>query len=163
MIGEFIHPAPEYPTSHSGGACPGMLLSGSRNPERTGCRITSGMTKFLWIFAALFRRSYGCQMADGRVYDVNGRNPKNAETGPTGNRRLCLSLFWAKGKDARRTSEVWIARPLAGGYFTFTSSAFGLAFSVFGRATFRTPSLKEASIFDSSILSGRIKLRMKLP
>ena len=52
-MGDFIHPATKYPKSHSGGACPGMLLSGSRDPENTGCRITSGMTKFLNSIASL--------------------------------------------------------------------------------------------------------------
>ena len=48
-------------------------------------------------------------------------------------------------------------------YATFTSMAFGFAFSDFGRWRFNTPSLNSALTFSSSITSGSEKVRTKLP
>ena len=48
-------------------------------------------------------------------------------------------------------------------YVTWTSMAFGFAFSDFGRWRFSTPSLNSAFTLSSSITSGREKVRTKLP
>src|ERR1043165_7446055 len=45
----------------------------------------------------------------------------------------------------------------------FTSTALGLAFSLFGRCTFSTPSLNSAFTFAPSAPSRRVKLRRKFP
>ncbi len=57
------------------------------------------------------------------------------------------------------------ARPqyTSGVYSTSISTDFGLAFSDLGSWSWSIPSLKEALIFSSSILSGRMKLREKQP
>ena len=46
---------------------------------------------------------------------------------------------------------------------TFTSIAFGFAFSDLGRCTFKTPSLYSALTLLPSASSGKVKLRIKLP
>ena len=48
-------------------------------------------------------------------------------------------------------------------YLIFTSIALGFDSFVFGMVSCRIPSLKEASTFVSSTLSGKVKLRVKLP
>jgi hypothetical protein len=50
-----------------------------------------------------------------------------------------------------------------GSYATFTSIAFGLAFSDFGRRICSSPSLNSAETLASSTTSGRAKLRTNDP
>ena len=38
------------------------------------------MTKFLWIFAAIFQRFI--RMSDGKAHDANGRDPKKCRNRP---------------------------------------------------------------------------------
>src|SRR5437867_3513998 len=66
-----------------------------------------------------------------------------------------------RGQDASRPrSESQTPRTT---YVTFTSTAFGLAFSPLGRCTFSTPSLNSALTFEPSAPSGSVKLRRKFP
>ena len=58
------------PKSHSGGACPVMLLSGVRH-DKVSLDFRGLIPAFIW-------------MPDGRVYDVNGRNLKTQKPAPQG-------------------------------------------------------------------------------
>lgn len=68
---------------------------------------------------------------------------------------------YEKGPPGRRA---FIVRILCGvTYATFTSIAFGFAFSDFGRWRLSTPSLNSAFTLSSSITSGKEKVLTKLP
>jgi hypothetical protein len=97
-------------------------------------------------------------------------------TGITPHARILNGSNWEPsliGKDAASVEQNENGPPSQAGrysnytlsltYATFTSMAFGLAFSDFGRWRFSTPSLNSAFTFASSITSGSEKVRTKLP